>query len=673
MLSALFVEDNEVAVDESLINKDPELACKSLISQQSKGNFNQDLLFPISNAIMTSKNNKVKRLFYYYMETIVNEEAFIMCISQVNKDLESPNEYVRGLALKLVSKFNLDHINLNIIKENLNHNCYYVRMNAVSCLITLALRFSFDIKNDLIRLLTSERNSKVINVIFAGMSQLNISIDQYLNENYSNEVLIMLVKLTENSQFISKLISSDNNELAFISNCKLIKIGFIDKANYQRILGILKFNTKFRKDFLPFIEYLNEELLINILELVDPFEYQFSTKIIDKCINEVSMKNHSLINDVLFRKYKDTSFTEGDRCVFKIMLLEKMCILTKMCYIYNDELLDEALTALKQSDQPEILFAYLKYVGEIQQVSNDDKITNSLIDLILIVKYGKILRTCLDVISYNIDVDNYTKIVDLFIDLLNDKSLANSFADKFETFIVSYICLSVCSMYKKEFDCKAKVIAMVLKSIQFGKESRIMDASSHLTLLTVLRSFINDSCDYKPTDLLIEKVNEKSVFDVINFKILNRNSISHVKNISESTDTVNISTVQLTSISDPLYVECNVSFSKYDCLLDYLIINQTSHTLQSLEFDYVYSPQLSLINGNFPLSIAPESAITVKNQFSVLESSSSFISGTISFTYRDNNILKQFYQHLSEIKLDIKNFLIPTTTDFIEKWKALAW
>jgi coatomer subunit beta len=58
----------------------------------------------------------------------------------LRKDLLSPNEYIRGRTLRLVSKINIKSILENLVQaviENLNHRHFYVRRNAIMCIYSI--------------------------------------------------------------------------------------------------------------------------------------------------------------------------------------------------------------------------------------------------------------------------------------------------------------------------------------------------------------------------------------------------------------------------------------------------------------------------------------------------------------------------------------------------------
>jgi coatomer subunit beta len=70
------------------------------------------------------------------LDGTIKEELILAC-NALRKDLLSPNEFIRGRTLRLVSKITLKSILENLmeaVSQNLNHRHYYVRRNAIMCI-----------------------------------------------------------------------------------------------------------------------------------------------------------------------------------------------------------------------------------------------------------------------------------------------------------------------------------------------------------------------------------------------------------------------------------------------------------------------------------------------------------------------------------------------------------
>jgi coatomer subunit beta len=89
----------------------------------------------------------MKKLLFLYWEVVekvnldgsVKDEITLAC-NALRKDLLSPNEYIRGRTLRLVSKISIKSILENLVQaviENLNHRHFYVRRNAIMCIYSI--------------------------------------------------------------------------------------------------------------------------------------------------------------------------------------------------------------------------------------------------------------------------------------------------------------------------------------------------------------------------------------------------------------------------------------------------------------------------------------------------------------------------------------------------------
>ena len=90
------------------------------------------------------QDHEMKKILFLYWEVIEKtnldgtlKEELILACNALRRDLLSPNEYIRGRNLRLVSKITLKSILENLmeaVRQNLEHRHFYVRRNAVMCL-----------------------------------------------------------------------------------------------------------------------------------------------------------------------------------------------------------------------------------------------------------------------------------------------------------------------------------------------------------------------------------------------------------------------------------------------------------------------------------------------------------------------------------------------------------
>ena len=76
------------------------------------------------------------------------KDEILLAVNALRKDLESPNEYIRGRTLRLVSKMHVQPIVEDLVDcviSNLNHRNSYVRRNAIMCLYAIFDKFGMEL------------------------------------------------------------------------------------------------------------------------------------------------------------------------------------------------------------------------------------------------------------------------------------------------------------------------------------------------------------------------------------------------------------------------------------------------------------------------------------------------------------------------------------------------
>lgn len=83
---------------------------------------------------------------------------------------------------------------------------------------------------------------------------------------------------------------------------------------------------------------------------------------------------------------------------------------------------------------------------------------------------------------------------------------------------------------------------------------------------------------------------------------------------------------QLAGFSDPVYAEAYVNVNQYDIVLDVLIVNQTSDTLQNVCLELSTVGDLKLVDKPMPLTLAPHDFANIKvSSFLFIETASYFL------------------------------------------------
>ncbi|KAJ3020287.1 coatomer subunit beta [Thoreauomyces humboldtii] len=132
--------------------------------------------------------------------------------------------------------------------------------------------------------------------------------------------------------------------------------------------------------------------------------------------------------------------------------------------------------------------------------------------------------------------------------------------------------------------------------------------------------------------------------------------------------------IQLTGFSDPVYAEAYVNVHQYDILLDILIVNQTSETLQNLTVEFSTLGDLKLVERPAPYTIGPHGFHGIKANIKVSSTETGVIFGNIVYdgpTASDMNCVI-----LNDIHVDIMDYIKPATcseTQFRMMWSEFEW
>jgi len=131
---------------------------------------------------------------------------------------------------------------------------------------------------------------------------------------------------------------------------------------------------------------------------------------------------------------------------------------------------------------------------------------------------------------------------------------------------------------------------------------------------------------------------------------------------------------QLTGFSDPVYAEAYVHVNQYDIVLDILIVNQTSDTLQNLTVELATLGDLKLVEKPQPVTMGPHDFTNIKANVKVASTENGIIFGNIVYVTgatSDSNCVV-----LNDIHIDIMDYIVPascTDTEFRQMWAEFEW
>ncbi|KAG9220316.1 hypothetical protein CCMSSC00406_0006381 [Pleurotus cornucopiae] len=130
---------------------------------------------------------------------------------------------------------------------------------------------------------------------------------------------------------------------------------------------------------------------------------------------------------------------------------------------------------------------------------------------------------------------------------------------------------------------------------------------------------------------------------------------------------------QLTGFSDPIYAEAYVKMHGFDILLDVLLVNQTTNTLQNLCLDFATLGDLKIVERPSVFTIAPHGFQSIKATIKVSSTETGVIFGSILW---EGPNMSEACVILNDIHVDIMDYIKPaycTEAQFRSMWTEFEW
>lgn len=132
--------------------------------------------------------------------------------------------------------------------------------------------------------------------------------------------------------------------------------------------------------------------------------------------------------------------------------------------------------------------------------------------------------------------------------------------------------------------------------------------------------------------------------------------------------------VQLTGFSDPVYAEACVKVHQFDIVLDVLLVNQTSETLQNLSVEFATLGDLKVVERPTTQNVGPHDFQNVQSTIKVSSTDTGVIFGNVVYdgpSSTESNVVI-----LSDVHVDIMDYIQPahcTETQFRTMWTEFEW
>jgi coatomer subunit beta len=132
--------------------------------------------------------------------------------------------------------------------------------------------------------------------------------------------------------------------------------------------------------------------------------------------------------------------------------------------------------------------------------------------------------------------------------------------------------------------------------------------------------------------------------------------------------------VQLTGFSDSVYAEAYVSVQQFDIILDVLLVNQTTDTLQNLTVEFATLGDLKVVEKPIIQTLAPHDFLNVQATIKVSSTDTGVIFGNI--VYDGSSSTESNVVILNDVHVDIMDYIQPATCteqQFRTMWTEFEW
>jgi coatomer subunit beta len=132
--------------------------------------------------------------------------------------------------------------------------------------------------------------------------------------------------------------------------------------------------------------------------------------------------------------------------------------------------------------------------------------------------------------------------------------------------------------------------------------------------------------------------------------------------------------VQLTGFSDPVYAEAYVKVHQFDIILDVLLVNQTTETLQNLSVEFATLGDLKVVERPTTHNLGPRDFLNVQSTIKVSSTDTGVIFGNVIYDSPAGNDTKVVI--LNDVHADIMDYIQPATcteSAFRTMWTEFEW
>ncbi|KAI5808979.1 adaptin N terminal region-domain-containing protein [Peziza echinospora] len=283
-----------------------------------------------------------------------------------------------------------------------------------------------------------------------------------------------------------------------------------------------------------------------------------------------------------------------------------------------------------------------------------------------------------------------TKLVMRHSEISNDQERTNALKAEAMLIMISVIRVGQSQFVKTPIDEDSvdRIMSCVRSLAEFEQKKEIETVFLEDTRKAFRAMVVAEEKKRKEKDDLEKFKNAIQVDDLIPFRQLAK------KNASEGLDEVELDlekatggdaseadlssklsrVVQLTGFSDPVYVEAYVKVHQFDIILDVLLVNQTTETLQNLSVEFATLGDLKVVERPTTQNLGPHGFQSVQSTIKVSSTDTGVIFGNV--VYDGSSSTETNVVILNDVHVDIMDYIQPaycTETQFRTMWTEFEW
>ncbi|KAK9234329.1 adaptin N terminal region-domain-containing protein [Lipomyces kononenkoae] len=172
----------------------------------------------------------------------------------------------------------------------------------------------------------------------------------------------------------------------------------------------------------------------------------------------------------------------------------------------------------------------------------------------------------------------------------------------------------------------------------------------------------------------IRQLSKKSAAEGQDEFELDLSKATGAETVSEDISSKLSKVVQLTGFSDTVYAEAYVKVHQFDIVLDVLLVNQTTDTLQNLAVEFATLGDLKVVEKPTTQNLGPHAFHSVQATIKVSSTDTGVIFGNI--VYDGSSSTETNIVILNDVHVDIMDYIHPgnvTETQFRTMWTEFEW